>query len=84
MKEKFVNESLIELQKLQKEQERLGKKCAQLGLTDSDLFLALDIKKNKKEKEVKYLLNNYLTLEELEKKVSDKHFDPSSFFAKKG
>lgn len=84
MKEKFVNESLIELQRLQKEQERLGKKCAQLGLTDSDLFLALDIKKNKKEKEVKYLLNNCLSLEDLEKRVSDKHFDPTTFFAKKG
>lgn len=82
MKEKFVNETMIELENLKKKQERLGKKCAQLDLTDSDLFMIAEIKKYKKEKEVKYLIDNRLSLDDLERKSSEKHFDPASFFTK--
>lgn len=78
--EDMINENLVELQKMQQNQNRLGKKCVSLGLTDSDLFLVADIKKNDCEKAVQYLVRNRLTVEDLEKIFTEKHFDPLTFF----
>lgn len=74
-----LNKTEVELTNLSKKQKELGKTCAVLKLTKADLYLIDKVKRSNRMDVIRYVLDNGLTIEDLEKIQNRKHFDPSDY-----